>query len=110
MFEYEHLFPNTPTRTNKIYHDIDIESSKPIKRHPLYRMNPMKLQYLREEIQFLLDNDFIGSIQSDWSSPCVLVRARNRLEHFVCALTIEKCFFFTKTDRLISSAESGRLH
>ena len=31
----------------------------------------MKLQYLREEIQYLLDNDFIEPSQSDWSSPCI---------------------------------------
>ena len=36
-------------------------------------MNPMNLQYHREEIQYLLDNDFIESSQSDWSSPCILV-------------------------------------
>ena len=53
-----------PTRTDQIYHDVDIEGSKPIKQYP-YRMNPMKLQYLREEIQYLLDNDFIEPSQSD---------------------------------------------
>ena len=36
-------------------------------------MNPMKLQYLKEEIQYLLDNDFIEPSQSDWSSPCILM-------------------------------------
>ena len=36
-------------------------------------MNPVKLQYLREMIQYLLDNDFIEPSQSDWSSPCILV-------------------------------------
>ena len=51
---------------------MDIEGSKPIKQHP-YRMKPMKLQYLREEIQYLLDNDFIDPSQSDWNSPCILV-------------------------------------
>ena len=51
---------------------MDIEGSKPIKQHP-YRMNPVKLQYLREEIQYLLDNDFIEPSQSDWSSPCIIV-------------------------------------
>ena len=58
IFEYGHLFPDNPTRTDQIYHDVDIEGSKQIKQHP-YIMNPMKLQYLREEIQYLLDNDFI---------------------------------------------------
>ena len=36
-------------------------------------MNPMKLQYLREEIQYLLDNDFIEPSKSDWNSPFILV-------------------------------------
>ena len=49
ILEYEYLFLDIPTRTVQIYHDVDIEGSKPIKQHP-YRMNPMKLQYLREEI------------------------------------------------------------
>ena len=72
ILEYEYLFPDIPNRTDQIYHDVDIEGSKPIKQHP-YRMNPMKLQYLREEVQYLLDNDFIEPSQSDWRSPCILV-------------------------------------
>ena len=36
-------------------------------------MNPVKQQYLREEVQYLLDNDFIEPSQSEWSSPCILV-------------------------------------
>ena len=68
ILEYKHLFPDIPTRTDQIYHDVDIEGSKRIKQHP-YRMNPMKLQYLREEIQCLLVNDFIEPSRSDWSSP-----------------------------------------
>ena len=70
ILEYEHLFPDIPTRTDQIYHDVDIEDSNRIKQNP-YRINPMKLQYLREEIQFLLDNAFIEPSQSDWSSPCI---------------------------------------
>ena len=31
ILEYEHLFPDIPTRTDQIYHDVDIEGSKPIK-------------------------------------------------------------------------------
>ena len=30
ILEYEHLFPDIPTRTGRIYHDVDIEDSKPI--------------------------------------------------------------------------------
>ena len=36
-------------------------------------MNPAKQQILREEVQYLLDNDFIEPSQSEWSSPCILV-------------------------------------
>ena len=39
ILEYEHLFPDIPTRTDLICHDFDIKRSKPIKQHP-YRMNP----------------------------------------------------------------------
>ena len=72
ILEYEHLLPDIPTRADQIYHYVEIEGSRPIKQHP-YRMNPTKLQYLREEIQYLLDNDFIEPSQIDWSSPCILV-------------------------------------
>ena len=41
IHEYEHLFPDIPTRTDKIYHDVIVEDSKPIKQRP-YRMNPLK--------------------------------------------------------------------
>ena len=40
-----------------------------MKQHQ-YRMNPVKQQILREEIQYLLDNDFIEPSQSEWRSPC----------------------------------------
>ena len=28
LFKYEHLFPDIPTRTNKIFHDVEIVDSK----------------------------------------------------------------------------------
>ena len=36
-------------------------------------MNPVKQQILRDEVQYLLDNDFIEPSQSEWRSPCILV-------------------------------------
>ena len=73
IIEYEHLFPDIPSKTDKIYHDVElIDASKPVKQHS-YRMNPVKQQILREEVQYLLDNDFIEPSQSEWSSPCILV-------------------------------------
>ena len=54
ILEYQRLLPDIPTRTDQIYHDVDIQGSKPIKQQP-YRINPVKLQYLREEIRYLLE-------------------------------------------------------
>ena len=62
--EYEHVFPDVPTRTDKIYHDVTVEDSQPVKQHP-YRINPTKQKYLKVEIQYLLDNDFIEPSQSE---------------------------------------------
>ena len=41
ILEYEHLFQDIPSRTDKIYHDVKlIDDSKPVKQHS-YRMNPV---------------------------------------------------------------------
>ena len=72
----KHLFPDIPTRTDKIYHDVIVEDSKPIKQHP-YRMNPLKQKYLQDEVKYLLENDFIEPSQSNYSSPCILVPKSN---------------------------------
>ena len=76
IHEYRHLFPDIPTRTDKIYHDVIVEDSKPIKQHP-YRMNPLKQKYLQDEVKYLLENDFIEPSQSNYSSPCILVPKSN---------------------------------
>ena len=76
IHEYEHLFPDIPTKTDKIYHDVIVEDSKPIKQHP-YRMNPLKQKYPQDEVKYLLENDFIEPSQSNYSSPCILVPKSN---------------------------------
>ncbi|CAB4009566.1 Hypothetical predicted protein, partial [Paramuricea clavata] len=70
--EYAQLFPDVPSRTDMISHDVDFGDASPIKQHP-YRLNPTKAKYLDQEIQYLLENDFIEHSQSNWSSPCILV-------------------------------------
>ena len=76
IHECEHLFPDIPTRTDKIYPDVIVEDSKLIKQHP-YRMNPLKQKYLQDEVKYLLENDFIEASQSNYSSPCILVPISN---------------------------------
>ena len=58
-------------------------------------MNPMKLQFLRKEIQYLLDNDFIEPSQSDWSS-CILVPKPDG--RFRMCTDYRKVNYVTKTD------------
>ena len=71
IVDYKH-FPDVPSKTDKIFHDVDIGDSMPIKQHP-YRMSPVKKECLKEEIQYLLENDFIEPSNSDLSSPYILV-------------------------------------
>ena len=72
LLEFEHLFPGVPTRTDQIYHDVDVGNADPVKQHP-YRLNPKKQRYLKEEIKYFLEKDFIEPSNSSWSSPCILV-------------------------------------
>ena len=72
LSEYEHLVSDVPSRSDKIIHDVDVVDAQPIKQHP-NRLNPQKEEYLKNEVQYLLDNDFIEPSQSNWSSPCLLV-------------------------------------
>ena len=96
ILEYEHLFPDIPSKTDTIYHDVElIDGSKPLKQHP-YRMNPVKQQILREEVQYLLDNDFIEPSQSEWSSPCILVPKPDGT--FRMCTDYRKVYFVTKTN------------
>ena len=67
------FFPDVPTRTNKLFlHGVDVGDAKPVKQHP-YRSNPVKQQILKEEIKYLLENDFIEPSKSECSSPYILV-------------------------------------
>ena len=70
--QYREVFPDVPSKTNLIEHDVDVGDSAPIKQHP-YRVSPMKKGLLDKEVQYMLKNDIIEESQSNWSSPCILV-------------------------------------
>ena len=74
ILKNEHLFPDVPSRTHIIFHDVDVGDAKPLKQHP-YRVNGVKLEAIamRKEIKYMLDHDIIEPSQSEWSSPCILV-------------------------------------
>ena len=75
--QYREVFPDVPSKTNLIEHDVDVGDSAPIKQHP-YRVSPMKKELLDKEVQYMLKNDIIEESQSNWSSPCILVPKHDR--------------------------------
>ena len=81
VFQFVNLFPDTPSQTDQVVHDVDVGEAIPIKQHP-YRVNPLKLKIIREEVAYMLDNDLIEISNSEWSSPCVLVPKPNGTYHF----------------------------
>ena len=94
--------------TDKIYHDVIVEDSRPKKQHP-YRMNPLKQKYLQDEVKYLLENDFIEPGQSNYSSPCILVPKSNGT-YRMCT-DYRKVNFVTKTDSFpIPRKDSGKFH
>ena len=70
--QYESIFPDVPNRTNAAVHDVDVGDSKPIKQHP-YRVSPVKMKQMKEEIDYMLAHDIIKLSNRERSSPCVLV-------------------------------------
>ena len=96
LLEFEHLFPDVPTRTDQIYHEVDVGNADLIKQH-LYRLNLSKQQYLKEEIKYLLEDDFIEPSNNSWSSPCIIV-PKPHVTYRMCA-DYRKVNSMTKTDK-----------
>ena len=72
ILKYIGLFPDVPSKTNLVQHDVDVGNAMPVKQHP-YRVNPLKLEQMRKEIKYMLENNIIEHSQSSWASPSILV-------------------------------------
>ena len=75
------LFPDVPSRTNAVYHDVDVGEAEPVKQPP-YRVNPQKRKLLQQEVEYMLKNDLIERSHSAWSSPCTLVPKPDKTYRF----------------------------
>ena len=68
--QYREVFPDIPSKTNLIEHDVDVGDSTPIKQHP-YRVSTMKKELLDKEVQYMSENDIIEESQrvphASWS-------------------------------------------
>ena len=60
IVEFPELFPDVPSRTTIMYHDIDVGDAEPVKQHP-YHVNPQKTSYLQEEVKYITVTLHIGS-------------------------------------------------
>ena len=85
VFSYKSLFPDVPNKTTVACHDVDVDGATPIKQHP-YRLNPLKLEAMRKELKYMLENDIIEPSTSEWSSPCILVPKPDKSFRFVTDL------------------------
>ena len=75
------LFPDVPSRTDVVCHDVDVGTAEPVKQHP-YRVNPEKRRVLQQEVEYMLENDLIERSHSAWSSPCILVPKADKTLRF----------------------------
>lgn len=55
MNEYHRILLDVLHKTNAACHDVIFSDALPMKHH--YYLNPIKLQYLRKEVKYMLDND-----------------------------------------------------
>jgi hypothetical protein len=95
ILEYPQLCSDIPTRTHMISHDVDVEGAQPIKQAP-YRVNPVKRECLKQEVKYLIDNDFAEEGESLWGSPCILVPKPDKTNRF--CTDYRKVNSVTKTD------------
>ena len=64
-----------------MFHNVEVGNATPIKQRP-YQVNPLKLEVMRQEIAYMLQNNLIEISNSEWSSPCVLVLKLDGTYHF----------------------------
>ena len=55
---FQQGFGDVPKCTTCIYHDVNMGEAIPIKQHP-YRINPIKMDQMRKEIDYMLKNKII---------------------------------------------------
>nr|XP_033942275.1 uncharacterized protein LOC117449038 isoform X1 [Pseudochaenichthys georgianus] len=71
IFDFACIFNDTPSQTSVLAHDVVLTNPSPIKQRA-YRVNPVKREVMKREVEYLLKNGFARPSSSPWSSPCVL--------------------------------------
>ncbi|XP_066946102.1 uncharacterized protein [Macrobrachium rosenbergii] len=77
LLKYESVCSDTPGNCNIILHDIKLfPNTSPI-RQPYYRIVGEKLQLMKREVEYLLNNGLASPSCSPWASYCILVAKPN---------------------------------
>ncbi|CAM4600561.1 unnamed protein product [Leuciscus chuanchicus] len=104
---------DVPSRTTVLEHDINVGDAVPIKQHA-YRMNSVKRDLVRKEVEYLLEHGLAQASCSPWSSPCLLVPKSDGTARFctdyrkVNALTVPDCFPLPRMEDCIDNIGSAR--
>ena len=93
--EFVDVFPDVPKQTTAMLHDMEVGDASPIKQHP-YHINPLKLEVMKKEVEYMLVNGIIEPSKSQWSSPCILVPKGDGSNRF--CTDFRKVNTITKTD------------
>ncbi|KAL1264151.1 hypothetical protein QQF64_004506 [Cirrhinus molitorella] len=88
----QHLFQNTPGRTDIIQHHIYLKDDKPIHQQP-YRVPQKLLSTMKKELDEMLKLEVIEPSNSEWNNPIVLVPKKDG--------TIRFCLDFRKLNTVI---------
>lgn len=83
IFEFADRFPDVPSTTNMIVHDVDVGDAKPVKQRA-YRANPDKQSAIDKEIKYMLDNGILEPSSSPWSSPCIVICKPDGVSYRFC--------------------------
>ena len=103
-----------PTTTHLVKYHINLKTGTEPRKFAPYRTSPHKQKIIRQEIKFLLDNDFAEESNSPWASPCIIVPkpdGSSRLcvdYRHLNQVTISDCYPLPRIDDLID--EVGRAH
>ena len=92
VLDFTELFPDIPSRTECVFHDVDVGDAMPIKQHP-YHVNPIKLQFFEEGNRVHVT---AWNHRTQSKCPCILVPKKDGTYRF--CIDFRKVNLVTKTD------------
>ena len=112
--EYPDVFKNSPGKTSKIKHQINIkEGARPFNAPP-YRCTPKRRKIIEDNINEMLKEEIITPSNSPWASPVVLAPKKDGSLRFCIdyrklnALTIRDAYPIPRIDDTLDALEEAK--